>query len=456
MKWILALNIFFSFESSFAQQNWSDKLTSRNIKNVHTDVVVISQDSKIIFQDYQNEYDFRKPHLSWSMAKTISGILVAIACQEYGFSMNDSVQKFIPDFKGSARLIDLMQMSSGIDFTEDYYGLPISSDVVKMLYLDGADRGASEYVKNLNLRKNNQPGDHFYYSSGDTNLLMEVLARIISNKEKYLNYPWSHFFDLLEIKSATIETSKNGFFIGSSYIYLSPEDYLKVGELIVNKGFWNKKRIIPADYFKLMNQVAPGVQKEAIEGSSTSRAYGSQVTTNLPISDRHMNSEYGDLPQDSLLMIGHQGQLLIASPSQKLVILRLAMDKGSSLDRKQWFQYINEFLNSQSIHLDLAKTHDVFKESESNMKPTGDVPNKLKFSDLFKLPRLIRRYTAKEFCSCYFVVKRSKEACSRDIAVSMPVLPEIKIDENQIKTQFFIGDQDRALYLGQKQGCQIN
>jgi len=63
---------------------------------------------------------------------------------------------------------------------------------------------------------------------------------------------------------------------------------------------------------------------------------------------RGLPSEYADLPTDALLMIGHQGQLVVASPSQKLVIVRLAMDKGSSFDRKQFFGKVARLVEAKS------------------------------------------------------------------------------------------------------------
>lgn len=74
-----------------------------------------------------------------------------------------------------------------------------------------------------------------------------------------------------------------------------------------------------------MTRVAPGVSAQALPGTSQTRAYSSRLTTNLPIPARGLPSEYADLPTDALLMIGHQGQLVVASPSQKLVIVRLAV-----------------------------------------------------------------------------------------------------------------------------------
>lgn len=413
-------------------------------QGVHTDVVLIEKDGQIMEQYFNREYTEYTPHLSWSMAKTISGFLIAQASEEYKFSLNDAVSKYIPEFKGTARIIDLLQMSSNINFTEDYFGIPVSSDVVKMLYLDGAEIGASEYVKRLPLRTGTNAGEHFFYSSGDTNLLMEILKKIINNDTTYENYPWKKIFKPLGIEQATFERDQKNVFIGSSYIYMKPRDYLKIGQLIIADGKWNGKQLIPEFYIKLLHTVAPGVEKQALSGSSSTRAYSVHATTNLPIVNRKIKSEYQDLPPDAIVLLGHQGQLLVASPSKKLVILRLATDKGSKFNRNTFFNAVKNRVSGDDKDAPLKEA-----AVENNSKGS------LHLRDLFKVPALIRRYTAKEYCSCRFVVGRSHEACFADIALTMPMMPQINLESKKVTTKFFIGDAAAAEFTGQKFGCRL-
>jgi CubicO group peptidase (beta-lactamase class C family) len=428
-------------------------------QGVNTDAVIIEKDGKIIYQYYNRGYTPSTPHLSWSMAKTITGFLIGQASLEYKFSIEDKVSKFIPDFKGSARIIDVLQMSSGINFSEDYFGLPVSSDVVKMLYLDGARLGATEYVKTLPRRENVKPGDHFFYSSGDANLLMEILKKVINNDQVYENYPWEKIFKPLGIEHATFERDRNNIFIGSSYIYMSAPDYLKIGQLIMNNGLWNGKQIIPEFYIKLLHTVAPGVDKIAVGGTSSARAYSMQATTNLPILGRGLEPEYEDLPLDAILLLGHQGQLIVASPSQKLVIVRLAMDKGAKFKKKTFFSAVKDLINSTDAGA-YTTAGDHKNPALKSPKPSEGLTGKLHIMDLFKVPLLIRSYAAKEYCSCRFVVGRSHEDCYDDVALTMPIMPQIHVTDGEngtkkITTTFFIGDENTTEFTGEKFGCRL-
>ncbi len=428
-------------------------------KGVNTDAVLIEKDGKLIYQYFAREYPHDTPHLSWSMAKTITGFLIGQASEEYKFSLEDKVSKFIPDFKGSARIIDVLQMSSGINFSEDYFGIPVSSDVVKMLYLDGARQGMTEYVKTLPMRTDTNPGEHFFYSSGDANLLMEILKKVINNDQVYENYPWTKIFKPLGIEHATFERDRNNIFVGSSYAYMTATDYLKIGQLVVNGGMWEGKQLIPAFYMKLLHTVAPGVEKLAVGGTSSARSYSMQATTNMPILGRNLEPEYEDLPTDAILFLGHQGQLIVASPSQKLVIVRLAMDKSTQFRKKTFFAAIKELIktNNAGSYIVAADNKD---PKLTTPPPKEGSLGSIQPLDLFKVPLLIRSYTAKEYCSCRFVVGRSHEACYADVALTMPVMPQIHVtdDENgtkKIMTKFFIGDENTAEFTGEKFGCRL-
>lgn len=453
MKSLLAI-LLFSFGAQ-AQQNLQDFIATPP-KGVHTDVLIVIKDSKTLFEHYDRGFKSETPHLSWSMAKTFTGILLAQASMEYGFSLEDKVQKFIPEFKGEARIIDLIQMSSGIDFSEEYYGIPVNSDVVRMLYLDGEKNGASGYVKSLPLYQDHKPGTYFYYSSGDSNLLMEILKRVINDNQKYDNYPWEKLFNPLEIKNVTFEQDSQNVFIGSSYIYMSAADYLKVARLIMQKGQWNNKQIIPKFYFKLMTELAPGVSQLALDGTSTTRAYSAQTTTNLPIPERKLSSEFPDMPLDTLFLYGHQGQIIAVSPSEKMILLRLGFDKGSALDKQLLYKLtkdeIKKTFNSYKTVGDEKPQFEGNKKTELKLR----LNKGFSISDLVKVPQLIRSYTAKEFCSCYFITGRSEDWCRKDIGYTMPVMPKIVIqDDKSITTSFWFGTKVTAKFRNEKLGCYL-
>ncbi|MBC7458457.1 MAG: hypothetical protein H7235_09275, partial [Bdellovibrionaceae bacterium] len=255
------------------------------------------------------------------------------------------------------------------------------------------------------------------------------------------------------------ERDRNHVFIGSSYMYMTAKDYLKIGQLVMNNGMWKGKQLIPEFYIKLLHAVAPGVEKLAVGGTSAARSYSMQATTNLPILGRNLEPEYDDLPSDAILFLGHQGQLIVASPSQKLVIVRLAMDKSTQFRKRTFFRAIKELIKSnKSGHYFTAGDK---KDPALKAPPPNDGSHgALHIMDILKVPLLIRSYTAKEYCSCRFVVGRTHDACYADIALSMPVMPQIQVKDGdngtkKIMTKFYVGDENTAEFSGEKFGCRL-
>lgn len=430
-------------------------------KGVHTDALLVMRDGKILSESYGRGYDAGTKHLSWSMAKTVAGILVAQEIERGTMSLTAPIRSYVPEVQTPARVVDVLQMSSGIAFNEEYSGVPVNSDATRMLYMDGPKNGFVSYLAKLPQRTEAKPGAYFYYSSGDSNLLMGALRNVAATQKAYDAVPFDRFFRPLGIADATFEQDSKGIFVGSSYVYLTARDFGKVGTLLMNRGKVGGETLVPGWYFDAMTRVAPGVSAKALAGTSQTRAYSSQITTNLPIPARGLPSEYADLPTDALLMIGHQGQLVVASPSQKLVIVRLAMDKGSSFDRKQFFAKVVRLVEAKSGPVLTARKENPAQYAGAPPPAAPDVEaEKAKIADYLAVPHLIRALAAKEFCSCIKVVGRTDAECKEDLRVSLPVLPRLRVSDDGGSVSAVLGTgvfgkKSVAVYRGPQLGCTL-
>lgn len=451
------------FVSALAQAKTpEEELTAflRDTKKANTDAVIIYKDGKVIYEYYAREYTPKTKHLSWSTAKTMSGILIGIAEGEGLLSINDPVKKYLPTFQNNARIIDVLGMASGIKYKEAFEegSLPLDLDLTNMLYLDGHKKGYVDYMLRNPLSPTGGPGEYFNYSSGDTNILMGVLEKAINNKKNYDRYPFEKLFKPLGI-DATFEQDMVGTFVGSAYIYLTPPDFLKMGQLVKNKGVWNGQQIIPARYIELMNRVADGVQKKVQEGNPENKAYSAQAITNLPIEGRNQPSAYNDLPLDSVIMYGFQGQIVAASPSQDLVMVKLSMDE-KDMDRLAFYAATKKFILAKGYKYETVGDSKTTEEKKQIAKTWGAQPPDDANSGLVaSFPHLMRAYSAKEYCSCRLVVGRSEEACKKDLKAIAKVLPELKISQDGTVTAQIVGglfgQKAIAKYRGTDYGCTL-
>ncbi|MBC7457659.1 MAG: serine hydrolase [Bdellovibrionaceae bacterium] len=428
------------------------ELTSliRNTKGAKTDVVLIYKDGKIIYQNYAREYGINTKHLSWSLGKTISGILIGIAESEGLLSFNDQVRKYFPKYHSNARILDLLGMSSGLKYKEEYDGFPSDLDITNMMYLKGPPQGFAHYMINLPPSPEGEAGSYFNYSSGDTNVLMAILQKAIGNQAVYNKYPWDKFFKPMGI-DATFEQDLNGTFAGASYIYMKATDFLKVGQLIVNRGMWSGQQIIPNKYFDLMNRVADGVQQKVQKGNDKTKAYSAHVTTNLPIEGRGLPSTYNDLPLDALILYGHQGQIIVASPSQNVVILKLAMDK-KALSSINFYAAVKKLILAKDLSYETVASIKGINSLDHEPETRGVI------STILSIPHLLRAYGAKEYCSCRLVVGRSEAACKDDLKAQSLVIPKLKIkNDGTVTATLGLGlfKKSKAVYRGKSFGCVL-
>ena len=142
--------------------------------------LLIARDDTILFEHYQYARSDRDRFASWSMAKTVLGMLVGIAVAEGAIaSIDDLAAKYVPELQGSefgsTPIRALLQMSSGIAFLETYQPGDDSSKLVAGLF---APEGPIAAVRQFDTRVA-PPGRRFNYSSTDSEVLGLVLRRAV-------------------------------------------------------------------------------------------------------------------------------------------------------------------------------------------------------------------------------------------------------------------------------------
>ena len=92
------------------------------------------------------------------------------------------------------------------------------------------------------------PGVKFSYNSGAAHLLSGIISRVSGMTTKM--FADKYLFAPLAIKKYSWEQDRVGEFRGNSELYLLPEDMLKIGQLLLDNGFYKGKAIIPASWIK--------------------------------------------------------------------------------------------------------------------------------------------------------------------------------------------------------------
>jgi CubicO group peptidase (beta-lactamase class C family) len=268
--------------------------------------VVVVKDGRIVAEAYGPGFNENTPLLGWSMTKTVTAALVGILAGEgrLDFGATDLFPEWSGDARGDIRLSDLLSMESGLRFNESYGDV---TDVTRMLYLKD-DMAA--YAPSLPAEA--APGVRFNYSSGETVLISRYWMSRFSEQAQALAFPRRALFDAIGMRSAVLEADPTGTFVGSSYLYATARDWARFGLLIAENGRWSGRQLVDPSLIARMNRPTA-----ASDGDYTQ----AQAWQNGP-GDK--DSLFG-LPEETLWMLGHDGQSIAVIPSERLVVVRLGL-----------------------------------------------------------------------------------------------------------------------------------
>jgi CubicO group peptidase (beta-lactamase class C family) len=280
--------------------------------------LAVVQDGRLVFEKYDTEHGPDSTLVSWSMAKSITHALVGIAVGD-GL-IDTSADNLFPEWAADRRrditLQHLLNMSSGLAWNEDYVDGEVS-DVIEMLF--GADPGnhAGDHASYAASRPLvNDPGTHFYYSSGTTNLVTRVLARSLGDEPptntRTLAFMNERLFGPVGMTTAVPKFDKAGTFVGSSYVYATARDFARFGWLYLNDGVWDGTRILPGGW---VDHGRAWVASDDESGAG----YGAHWW--LPPA----------LP-GAMAAFGYEGQFTFVVPERDLVVVRLGKSTAP-LDR---------------------------------------------------------------------------------------------------------------------------
>ncbi len=281
-----------------------------------TRAVVVVHRGRIVAERYALGVGPGMPLPGWSMTKSVTGALAGTLVG-LGVWRLDAPPPFAAwraqgDPRGAITLDQLLRMSTGLEFHEDYRA-PLS-DVNVMLWATG-DAGGYAAAKPLA----HAPGTHWQYASGTTNVLAAAMRETLGTA--YAGYPRRALFEPLGMTSAVIEPDASGTYVGSSLMFATARDWARFGLLFASDGVWRGARVLPEGWARYSATPAP---------AATAADYGAHWWLKL---ERGPGAS-AKLPPDAFHAAGHGGQYVSVVPSQALVVVRL----GHAVDQGAWDQ----------------------------------------------------------------------------------------------------------------------
>ncbi len=196
--------------------------------------LLVIKDGKIVYERYELGNTPESLWLSWSVAKSVTSMLVGAAIRDgYIESIDEKVSDYLPCLKNSSydrtSIRNLLQMASGVEWNEDYADR--KSDINTMQW-----DTLSVYAYLKQKPRVAEPGEKFNYNTAETNLVGTLLrAAIGNNLSTYLSEKiWQPFG--MEFDGNWKLSEKGGGEFGSSNLSASLRDYGRIGLFALRNG----------------------------------------------------------------------------------------------------------------------------------------------------------------------------------------------------------------------------
>ena len=241
--------------------------------------------------------------LSWSIAKSVLhaavGVLVGAGALDPDAPAAVPEWRHVGDPRRDITLEHLLCMRDGLDFVEDYVDEG-RSDVIEMLF--GAGRtDVAHFAAQRPLA--HPPGTVFNYSSGSSNIVAGLLARVVGSGPATVEFLRDAVFGPIGMDSARVRGDDAGTFVASSFVYATARDWVRFGECYAHDGVAGGRRVVPDGW------VGHGVRPRSVD-PDTGWRHGAHWWV------------LDGVAEPTFFANGYDGQRLLVSPGPGLVVAR--------------------------------------------------------------------------------------------------------------------------------------
>jgi len=274
-----------------------------------TSALLVIHNGKVRFERYMLTGGRDVNWLSMSVSKSFIATAIGIAVDRGMIDIELPISDYVPSLLGSAydgvRIKDVLQMSSGAAWNEDYGDT--ESDIMRLGMIMSVGGSLDDFVATLTSER--APGTLNHYNSADTQALAMLLSR--ATGQSVTDYLTENIWHPLGMESDAywlVDDEQVEMAFGG--LNATARDYAKLGELHRLNGLWQGQQIVSTQWVTAATKpdaphLQPGLNKTFPLG------YGYQWW--VPESTE---GEYS--------AIGVYNQFIYVNPTRDLVIVKLS------------------------------------------------------------------------------------------------------------------------------------
>lgn len=285
-------------------------------RNELTSLLVL-HDGEIAYEGYYKGTNENTLFTSWSMAKSFTSTLVGLLLDDGVIASTDDLAvSYVPELWQSgyydATLRDLMQMSAGVDYKEDYDSL---DNLEGRAWIDSLIEQSLPLNQTILWfdKKLNPPGTVFNYASLETQVVGWVVNRSSGRtlSELVSERIWQKIGAEHDANWAL--DRPGGMEIASCCINATTRDYGRFGLLFMNNGRVGDEQVIPKKWIEIATKPDP----------QRSYLHPGNIEASEPLGYQHF---WWLWPDDAAFIAsGYGGQRIYINPQKRVVIVQTAV-----------------------------------------------------------------------------------------------------------------------------------
>ncbi|WP_418642329.1 serine hydrolase domain-containing protein [Vibrio chaetopteri] len=322
------------------EMTWQESLSAN-----YTDGILILHKGQIVYERYLGCLDELGQHAAMSMTKSLTGLLAEILLAEGTLDENAKVTSIVPELKdsafGSATVRQVMDMTTGLDYSEDYADpnadiwiySKAASPLPKPQGYDGPN-GYLEYLQTVG--KSGAHGEAFGYKTINTDALGWIIARATGkNVAELLSERIWQKIGMEQDGYMTVDAKGMPFAGGG--LSASLRDLGRIGSLVLNKGKFEGQSLFPSEVIE--NIMAGGDKEDFAKAGYTTLPGGSYKSMWWIFHNAN----------GAIAARGVHGQTIYIDPTAEMVIVRYSSfpsAKNSKIDPTSLpaYQAVAEYL----------------------------------------------------------------------------------------------------------------
>ena len=279
--------------------------------------LIVARDGRIVYEHYATGFESSSRFDTASMHKAVIALLVGAAIDDGAIgSIDDPLSRYLPDLpadgRGAISLRQMLEMRSGLQTP------PLSDSSASPYWQTYFGDNLAWSISRWPMHP--ETTDRFFYANANTQYLLWVIER--ATGQPYHRYLSERLWRRIGAQDARLWLDRpDGSPRGFCCLQASALDWLRVGELIRNRGRWQGEQIVAADWVDGM--LAPSLDNPNFGRSiwrgapyNPARTYGPGIPAVIRASEPFRR-------EDVVFIDGSGGQRVYIIPGEKLVIVRI-------------------------------------------------------------------------------------------------------------------------------------